>query len=147
MMLRFTGSTLLTSHSAQGASLNQCVPNLVRYVGFDYLTLVLERSRCTSCDVVSFQEDEYFIKGELPCCWECYKCRENEVVRPDDQGCQTCPQYTWPRGNSSDCEAIPLSYMHWADSLALGLCTLATIGLAGTIALSAIFIKHRNKKV
>ncbi len=40
--------------------------------------------------------EEFYIQGELDCCWQCRKCRSNEVVQEDQQGCITCPEFSWP---------------------------------------------------
>ena len=91
---------------------------------------------------------EFYIPGELKCCWECRPCRDNEIVRDDFRGCIQCPVLTWPdQANFTACVPIPPTYLHWLDPIALGLMTLSGAGLLTTMAIILIFIKYRKKKV
>ena len=94
------------------------------------------------------QAGEFYIPGELKCCWECRSCRDNEIVRDDFRGCIPCPVLTWPdQANFMACVPIPPTYLHWLDPIALGLLTLSGAGLLSTMAIILIFIKYRKKKV
>ena len=94
------------------------------------------------------QVGEFYIPGELKCCWECRPCRDNEIVRDDFRGCIQCPVLTWPDQTSfTACVPIPPTYLHWLDPIALGLMTLSGAGLLTTMAIILIFIKYRKKKV
>ena len=39
---------------------------------------------------------EFYIQGELPCCWECSRCRDNEYVTENGTSCEVCDILTWP---------------------------------------------------
>ena len=94
------------------------------------------------------QAGEFYIPGELKCCWECRPCRGNEIVRDDFRGCIQCPVLTWPdQANFTACVPIPPTYLHWLDPIALGLMTLSGAGLLTTMAIILIFIKNIKKKV
>ena len=94
------------------------------------------------------QAGEFYIPGELKCCWECRPCRDNEIVRDDFRGCIQCPVLTWPdQASFTACVPIPPTYLHWLDPIALGLMTLSGAGLLTTMAIILIFIKNRKKKV
>ena len=94
------------------------------------------------------QAGEFYIPGELKCCWECRPCRDNEIVRDDFRGCIQCPVLTWPdQANFTACVPIPPTYLHWLDPIALGLMTLSGAGLLTTMAIILIFFKYRKKKV
>ena len=94
------------------------------------------------------QAGEFYMPGELKCCWECRPCRDNEIVRDDFRGCIQCPVLTWPdQANFTACVPIPPTYLHWLDPIALGLMTLSGAGLLTTMAIILIFIKYRKKKV
>ena len=94
------------------------------------------------------QAGEFYIPGELKCCWECRPCRDNEIVRDDFRGCIQCPVLTWPdQANFTACVPIPPTYLHWLDPIALGLMTLSGAGLLITMVIILIFIKYRKKKV
>ena len=91
---------------------------------------------------------QFYIQGELKCCWECRNCRTNERVRSDNRGCVTCQPLYWPnQDNFTTCIPIPPTYMDWLDPLALGLLGLAGAGLLITICITYIFIKYKEKKV
>ena len=94
------------------------------------------------------QAGEFYIPGELKCCWECRLCRDNEIVRDDFRGCIQCPVLTWPdQANFTACVPIPPTYLHWMDPIALGLMTLSGAGLLTTMTIILIFVKYRKKKV
>ena len=94
------------------------------------------------------QAGQFYIPGELKCCWECRRCRDNEIVRDDFRGCIQCPALTWPdQANFTACVPIPPTYLHWLDPIALGLMTLSGAGLLTTMTTILIFIKYRKKKV
>ncbi len=91
---------------------------------------------------------EFYIQGELECCWECRKCRDNEYVRDDLQGCETCPMFTWPEQETvMSCEHIESAFMLWTDWLALGLEVLVSLGVLVCLYIVVIFIKYNSKKI
>ena len=91
---------------------------------------------------------EYYIKGEEVCCWQCRRCRDYEKIQDGRQGCETCPMFTWPhQDNFSTCIDISPTYMKWTDTLAIGLESLAGVGIFGTIVIALIFTIYRDKKV
>ena len=91
---------------------------------------------------------EFYIQGELPCCWECHRCRDNEYVGNNATKCITCPYLTWPDDVTfTTCLPIPASFMRWNDVYGLGLSLLAGIGLLSTLVIISLVVKHRNRKV
>ena len=91
---------------------------------------------------------EFYVRGELVCCWECRKCRDNERVREDGYGCEVCPENTWPdQEEFTTCQPIPPTYMNWLDPIGLGLVAMAAVGLLTVFILIHIFSKHKDKKV
>ena len=93
------------------------------------------------------KEGEFYIQGELTCCWECRRCRSNDYVRKDRKGCDTCPLNTWP--NQTDflsCLDIPASYLRLNDDYGLALALIASVGLLCTVAAIIFFICKRNHK-
>ena len=91
---------------------------------------------------------EFYVQGELVCCWECRRCRDNERVRDDARGCLTCPENTWPeQTNFTLCEPIPPTYMTWLDPIGLSLVILAAVGVIATFIIIYIFLKYKDKKV
>lgn len=91
---------------------------------------------------------EFYIKGELPCCWDCRRCRSNERLREDVEGCVVCPELHWPdQVNFTTCEPVPPTYMQWLEPIALGLIGLGFAGIISVIGLVHVFIKYSDKKV
>ena len=90
---------------------------------------------------------ESYIQGRLKCCWECHRCRDNEMVREDQRGCVQCPELTWPnQANFTTCEDIPPTYMLWLDPIAISLCSLSAIGILSTLMITYVFLRYSNKK-
>ncbi len=90
---------------------------------------------------------EFYLQGELECCWECRTCRDNEKLRDDLTGCDICPKLTWPDENATFCVSIPLTFMLWTDTMAIGLESLSAIGLLSTLIIIALFNKHSDKRI
>lgn len=57
-------------------------------------------------------EREYKILKELPCCWECRRCRDNERLDVENSTCRECPLFTWPEAQTGyqTCIAISLTF-------------------------------------
>ncbi len=91
---------------------------------------------------------QFYIQGELECCWECRHCRDNEYVREDQQGCETCPEFTWPHQDTfTTCQLIPPTFLTWMDSMAIGLLSISSVGILVCFLIAIIFIYHKDKKI
>ena len=91
------------------------------------------------------QLGEYLIKQELPCCWECLKCRDNEIVNQNGTGCQACPLYTWPDEVSvTNCTEIPLTFLQLNNPISVTLLFLAGASLCTS--LSVMWVYHVKRK-
>ena len=111
-------------------------------------TYILEDGIPESVCAKPCEVGEFYLMGELSCCWECRRCRDNEHLRDDLRGCNVCPLNTWPEQvNFTFCDPIPPSYMMWTDPIAMGLSAGAGGMLVLTMIITWIFIKHKNKKV
>ncbi|XP_078000603.1 metabotropic glutamate receptor-like [Glandiceps talaboti] len=82
--------------------------------------------------------------GVTPCCWECFKCDEDEISINGSK-CDKCPDLWWPNDNFTACEPMPSTYLHWNDALGISLVTLASFGTVTTSIIAALYIKHREK--
>ncbi|CAH1781860.1 unnamed protein product [Owenia fusiformis] len=89
----------------------------------------------------------YYVRQDLACCWDCKKCRENEIVTLNQTDCETCPIYYWPNGNFTKCDPIEPDYMRWYDPEAIMLVAFASLGIAATLTVLGFFIKHREHKL
>ncbi|XP_077991273.1 metabotropic glutamate receptor 3-like [Glandiceps talaboti] len=99
----------------------------------------LPKSQCSEPCLVGY----YLRPGVTPCCWECFKCAENEISINNSK-CENCPTLSWPNADFTKCEPMPSMYLRWSDALGIGLTTLASLGTVSTIFISILYIKHRN---
>ena len=92
---------------------------------------------------------EMYIQGEVPCCWECKKCRNNEIVTNNQTECTICDELTWPEleFNLTTCSLIPPTYLTWGNIYAIGLICLAGCGFLSVSIIILVVIKHRDRRV
>ncbi len=91
---------------------------------------------------------QYAIRLELPCCWECRSCRNNERMNDNMTGCELCLPNTWPDSESGTyCEDILPTYLQWTDPVVVGLVGLTCLCLIISITTIMLFIKHHNTKL
>ena len=85
---------------------------------------------------------------DLQCCWECRQCRENEVVVRNGTACTQCEPLSWPNQQTFlTCDAVPPTFLHWADPPALACLALAILGLALSLLMVALFTKYRHERL
>ena len=91
---------------------------------------------------------EFYIQGELPCCWDCRSCRDNEIIVNNATTCKVCQYLTWPDDVSvTSCLPIMPSFMRWDDIYGIGLALLAGVGGLTTLATLRLVIVHRERRV
>ena len=93
------------------------------------------------------KKGEFYIQQELLCCWQCRRCRNNEVTVSNATSCEECPPLTWPDSTVTTCLAIPPTYMRWNEGITLMLTTLAIVGIIASGYVTAIYVKFRNVKL
>ena len=105
---------------------------------------VIPTSLCsTPCQI-----GEITIYKDVSCCWDCYRCRDNEIIDQNATRCKRCPDFTWPDSETfSNCEAVDPQYMKVDHVIAVCLIVLALLGMVLCILVSWVFIKHRNVKL
>lgn len=97
--------------------------------------------------------DEYKIKKELDCCWDCRRCRDNEILVYNGQSqtteCKTCEAFTWPdpENNYRSCREIPLTYIQPSDTLGVIFILLAVTAILGTCLVIASYIYYHQTRV
>ena len=70
----------------------------------------------------------WYSQKELPCCWECKTCRNNEII-VNGTRCQQCNLTTWPDDvTATQCLPIAATYLRWTDTLSVALLVLTLIG-------------------
>ncbi len=91
---------------------------------------------------------EYPQRLELPCCWECRKCRENERLLENHTGCETCDPFTWPDDVVvTRCVELEPVYLQPLSAVGLTLLCLTSTVLVFSAVTSAIIIKHSKRKL
>ncbi|CAH1780392.1 unnamed protein product [Owenia fusiformis] len=94
------------------------------------------------------QPGEFYIKQELKCCWECRKCRTNEITTNNASTCKECPIYKWPdQLTFGYCVDIPSNYLQYKDSLAILMSTLTIFGLLICTITAILLITNRKHKL
>ena len=56
---------------------------------------------------------QYRHQRELACCWDCITCRNNEIINSARNGCDKCPDLTWPDDETAtSCIDIEPEYVY-----------------------------------
>ena len=93
------------------------------------------------------KDNEFAVQKELKCCWECRRCRENEII-VNKSGCSRCPANTWPNQDDvTECVKIRPEFLSIGDTIPIVLLTIAFVGISGHVALVSAFSKHRETKL
>ena len=91
---------------------------------------------------------EIYIQGDKVSCWECYRCREFEIVSDNFTTCRACGLLTWPDQNTfSSCVLISVSYLMYTDLYGILLLSGTGIGLVATVLSVLVVIKGWNRRV
>ena len=92
---------------------------------------------------------EMYIQGEVPCCWECKQCRDNEITAQNQTTCTICEELTWPEpeANFTSCSPIPASYLTWGNIYAIGLITCAGSGFIAVVLTFYVVLKYKDRRV
>ena len=92
--------------------------------------------------------NEFIIPQELKCCWECRKCRDNEIVVKNRSSCEKCPELKWPdQTEFSRCVDIKPTYIEAHSPTAIVCLSLAIIGLVTCVFVIAVFVKNQHEKL
>lgn len=94
-------------------------------------------------------EDKFYhIQQELPCCWLCSKCRDNERIVDNSTACGICPENSWPDEETAmQCIQISDSYLQPKDGICIGLFIVSAIGIIFWAIVVIVFIKRREEKL
>ena len=94
------------------------------------------------------KKKEYFIQKELPCCWECRKCRENEILVDNKTACRPCRHFTWPdEASATECQHIEPEIMAWSSSSSITLASFATLCLCCCTITVGVFFVNRTSRL
>lgn len=92
---------------------------------------------------------EYKIPKDQPCCWECQFCRDNEIVKPNQTGCQACPTFFWPERetNYTTCKEIVPDYPIFTDAVVVFETCTSCLGIAAALGVFIAYVIYRDAKV
>lgn len=81
------------------------------------------------------------------CCWECRKCKENEITAGNFSSCKMCPIFYWPVDErQNNCEKIAPHFSQFGDKTAIIACSVASFGSFVCISIVMIFFQYRNDR-
>ncbi len=90
---------------------------------------------------------EYSVRLELPCCWDCRNCRENEII-VNASHCELCEMGTWPdKVSATVCEDIIPDYLEWSEGISLGLLVLTIFGILSWLATLSMYSLNWHAKL
>ncbi|XP_050543017.1 metabotropic glutamate receptor 2 isoform X1 [Daktulosphaira vitifoliae] len=88
-----------------------------------------------------------YLEGEK-CCWHCYNCTHYQIRSPTDETmCIPCLQGTLPDVNREQCLEIPEVFLRIGSSWAISAMTLSAVGVAVTLLVVAVFVKHNHTPI
>ena len=91
---------------------------------------------------------QYYQQKEVPCCWKCIQCRNNEITNVNLTDCEACFDFTWPDVDTKiKCESIEPLYLHHADVIGTLLICVAAFGILIAIAIITIYIIKKNNRL
>ncbi|KAK2146922.1 hypothetical protein LSH36_579g05074 [Paralvinella palmiformis] len=95
----------------------------------------------------SCQPGHYYQRRELPCCWDCIPCREDEITTKNVSSCRSCPSFTWPdSATRSVCEPIEPTYLSMTTTVGLFLVIVGSFGTTCAVGLLLVYrIKRTNR--
>lgn len=80
------------------------------------------------------------------CCWICTSCEPWQIVLNGSQ-CHDCADDSWPDTDKTHCYRLPQQHVTWDSIYAIVPAILAAIGIALTLVLLVLFIRHRTTPV
>ena len=94
------------------------------------------------------KRQQYILRLELPCCWQCRSCPVNAILNENKTGCDLCPSMTWPdEATNTHCEPILPDYLHWNDPTVVVLVSIGALGVLSTTTTMVWYFTSRQKKL
>ncbi|KAK2140109.1 hypothetical protein LSH36_1480g00012 [Paralvinella palmiformis] len=91
---------------------------------------------------------QYYQKKEVPCCWECITCRNNEITVGNRTDCEPCPNFTWPDNKTrTNCEPIMPHYMKSTDVIGISLLAVEILGVLMSAGIIVVYIIKHNSRL
>lgn len=85
---------------------------------------------------------------EKTCCWDCIRCRTNEVVASNGSYCEECPMFQWPdEPTNSICHKIKAYYLSGSEPSAIALIVLSIIGMVSVVLVALVVFSQRHHRL
>ncbi|KAM3915642.1 metabotropic glutamate receptor 3-like [Leptodactylus fuscus] len=81
-----------------------------------------------------------------PCCWDCVKCDQDEVLI-NNLTCKKCDPGFQPNIDHNNCSELPLVYIQWGDGLAIGSVCISCLGILSTIFVVGVLVWNNNTPI
>ncbi|XP_060690403.1 extracellular calcium-sensing receptor-like [Hemiscyllium ocellatum] len=86
--------------------------------------------------------------GEPLCCFDCVACTDGEISNETDSiECTKCSSDDWSNAERIMCIPREIEYLSFEDSTGIILTIIALLGACLTVAVMAIFFRHRNTAI
>ena len=90
---------------------------------------------------------QFPVQQEVPCCWICRECRNNEII-VNASVCEVCPETTWTDDeNATECIPIGPTYMTPDDIIASNLTALNGLFILIALTFVITFLINKDKKL
>ncbi|XP_059506815.1 extracellular calcium-sensing receptor-like [Stegostoma tigrinum] len=86
--------------------------------------------------------------GEPLCCFDCVPCADGEITNETDSAeCKKCSSDDWSNDERINCIPREVEYLSFEDATGITLSVIALVGACLTVAVIAIFFRHRNTPI
>jgi hypothetical protein len=89
---------------------------------------------CAAGEVHSYFRDS--------CCWQCRKCKPNEITVDNTTHCFACPFYTWPDSNVTECVPLTAQVVSWQHPAIVTVLGLGVLGLVYCTVVFTAYVSH-----
>ncbi|XP_070795198.1 vomeronasal type-2 receptor 26-like [Pituophis catenifer annectens] len=87
-------------------------------------------------------------EGKQVCCYQCAPCPEGTISNQTDAArCDPCPEDQYPNKEKDHCIAKKIHFLSYQDPLGYTLTSLTIFLSVSTLAVLAIFLKHRDTPI
>ncbi|XP_028817293.1 olfactory receptor CW1 [Denticeps clupeoides] len=86
--------------------------------------------------------------GQPVCCYDCVPCADGTISNTTDQPeCTPCPEDFWSNEEHDTCIPKQIEFLSYTEAFGMGLAAAAILGATVTLAVAAIFLRHRNTPI
>ncbi|XP_066566422.1 extracellular calcium-sensing receptor-like [Amia ocellicauda] len=86
--------------------------------------------------------------GQPVCCYDCVFCADGTITNMTDQAeCIQCPVDFWSSENRTSCVVKDTEYLSYSEAFGIALATISILGVFLTMAVAAIFLKHKDTPI